>query len=73
VITGKKGFGLWRDQWSDGIVECSFSKEEIMNEFSLREIEIPAPLLKEFDDFIWKKKLIKFEKELNSLRKNYFP
>jgi hypothetical protein len=62
VLTGKSGWGLWRDQWSDGIVENSFTKEEILREFIDNKIEIPGPLLKEFDDFIEKKKKVKYNK-----------
>lgn len=62
VLTGKSGWGLWRDQWSDGIVENSFTKEEILREFIDNKIEIPWPLLKEFDDFIEKKKKVKYNK-----------
>ena len=62
VLTGKSGWGLWRDQWSDGIVENSFTKEEILREFIDNKIEIPLPLLKEFDDFIEKKKKVKYNK-----------
>ena len=32
-----------------------------------KKIEIPTPLLKEFDDFIDKKKRIKFDKEIERL------
>lgn len=67
VLTGKSGWGLWRDQWSEGVSECSFTKEEIIQEFIDKKIEIPTPLLKEFDDFIDKKKRIKFDKEIERL------
>lgn len=59
VLIGKKGWGLWRDQWTDGIVEWSFTREEILNEFFDKNIEIPESFLKEFDDFIEKKKEIR--------------
>lgn len=62
VFVGKRGWGLWRDQWTDGIVDWCFTREEILNEFFEKNIEIPEPLLKEFDDFIQKKKLKRDQK-----------
>lgn len=59
VLVGKRGWGLWRDQWTDGIVEWSFTRQEILNEFFEKNIEIPESFLKEFDDFIEKKKEIR--------------
>ena len=56
VLTGKSGWGLWRDQWTDGIVDWTFTKEEILQTFIDKKIEIPTPLLKEFDDFVERKK-----------------
>ncbi len=67
LLIGKRGWGLWRDQWSDGIVEHTFTREEILKEFSDKGIEIPESLLKEFDDFIKKKKQKKLEKEIERL------
>lgn len=57
VLTGKKGWGLWRDNYTDGIVDWTFTKEEIIQTFIEKKIEIPTPLLKEFDDFLDKKKM----------------
>lgn len=56
VIIGKKGWGLWVEQWSQGIVECSFTKNEILQEFHSRNIEIPESLMIEWDKLIQKKK-----------------
>lgn len=61
VITGKKGWGLWLDQWSDGIVEGSFRKQEILDEFQTRGLKIPEPLLKDFENRINKKLFKKIE------------
>lgn len=55
VIIGKKSFGLWLQQWTDGIVEGSFSEKEILNEFKIRNIEIPKSLLTDWDNVIIKK------------------
>jgi hypothetical protein len=59
VLTGKSGWGLWRDEWTNGVVEHTFTKEEILQEFIDKKIEIPTPLLKEFDDFLERKKQIR--------------
>lgn len=59
VITGKKGWGLWVDQWSDGICDWTFTEEEILGEFQKRNIQIPEPLLKDFRNRINKKKRIR--------------
>lgn len=56
VISGKKGWGLWVDQWSDGIVDWTFTEEEILGEFEKRGIKIPEPLLRDFYNRIDKKK-----------------
>jgi len=55
VIIGKKSWGLWLQQWTDGIVEGSFTEKEILNEFKIRGIEIPTPLLIDWDNVIIKK------------------
>lgn len=50
VIIGKKGWGLWLNNWSEGIVEWSFTKEEILEEFSSRNIVIPESLMNDWDN-----------------------
>jgi len=68
VLIGKKGWGLWLDQWSDGIVEWCFTEEEILGEFKNRDIDIPLPMLIEFKNLIRKKKIkrnLNYLKELN--------
>jgi hypothetical protein len=67
VLTGKSGWGLWRDEWTNGIVEHTFTKEEILQEFFDKNIEIPIPLLKEFNDFLEKKRQKKIEREIERL------
>jgi hypothetical protein len=69
VITSKKGWGLWCKQWSQGIVDWTFTKEEILEEFTSRGIEIPEPLMKEWDNLIEKMKMERNRKELERLRK----
>jgi hypothetical protein len=59
VIVGKKSWGLWVDQWSDGIVEGTFFQREIEQEFEDKGITIPLSLLKDFDNRIYRKRLKK--------------
>lgn len=66
-MIGKKSWGLWVDQWSDGIVEGSFLIEEILEEFSSRNIEIPESFLLDFKNRIQKKKEIRNQKEIERL------
>jgi hypothetical protein len=56
VIIGKKGWGLWVEQYSQGIVDWSFTKEEILEEFSKRNIEVPEPLMLEWDKLLERKR-----------------
>lgn len=62
VIIGKKSWGLWVNEWSDGISEGLFTKWEILEEFSSRDITIPEPLLKDFENRI----INKIKKRLKS-------
>ena len=68
VIIGKKGWGLWVSSWTDGIVEWTFTKEEILKEFSDRGIEIPESLMLEWDKLIQKRKEIRNENYLKQIR-----
>lgn len=62
VIVGKKSWGLWSDEWTDGISEGLFTKKEILDEFKNRNIEIPEPLLIDFENKIHKKVMERFKK-----------
>lgn len=62
VVSGKRSWGLFVDQWSEGIVDCDFTEEEILNEFKIRGITIPECLLKDFYNRIDKKKRIRNQK-----------
>lgn len=55
VIIGKKSWGLFLNEWSDGIVEGSFTKKEIIKEFEDNGISIPESLLKDFENRIVQK------------------
>lgn len=48
VIIGKKGWGLWKNQWSEGISDGLFTVSEILEEFEKHHITIPDPLMKDF-------------------------
>lgn len=68
VIIGKKGWGLWVSQWTDGIVDWTFTKEEILQEFIERNIIIPESLMLEWDKLIQKKKQIRNEQYYNNYK-----
>lgn len=69
VLIGKKGWGLWLDQWTDGICEWSFTKEEMLGEFDNVNIEIPESFLKDFNNTLEKKKRIRNLKYLEELKR----
>lgn len=54
VLIGKKGWGLWRKEWGEGIVKGLFKKDEILKEFEDRKIIIPKCFLIEFYNVIYK-------------------
>jgi hypothetical protein len=67
VIEGKKGWGLWLNEWTSGISEGNFTREEILNEFIIRDIRIPNSLMLDFDNRLEKKKLKRIDNELLKL------
>ena len=68
VIIGKKSWGLFLNEWTDGIVECNFTKEEILEQFYEKGIKIPEPFLKDFENTIHKKKVKKYDSEIERLK-----
>lgn len=70
VIEGKKGWGLWLNEWTSGIADGDFTKDEILGEFSKRHIEIPDSFLKDFENRLVSKKIKRWERELEILRSN---
>lgn len=62
VIIGKKSWGLWINEWSDGISDGCFTKKEILGEFERKKIKIPKPLLIDFENKIFKKTIEKLKK-----------
>lgn len=63
VIKGKKCWGLWVAEWSMGIAECNFTKEEILNEFTSRGIEIPESFIIELDKLVERYKVKRYERD----------
>lgn len=72
VIVGKKSFGLWCDQWADGISEGTFMKREIVEDFINLDITIPDSLMKDFDDRIHRKIIKRMERYKNGEIKGLF-
>lgn len=68
VIIGKKSWGLWLDQFTDGIVEGSFTKDEILEQFYEKGIKIPEPFLLDFDNTVLRKKVKRNEIEIERLK-----
>ena len=56
VIIGKKSWGLWKNEWSDGISEGLFTLNEILEEFKNYNINIPESLFQDFINTIHRKK-----------------
>lgn len=61
VIIGKKGWGLWVKQWSQGIGDGTFTKYEVLQEFENRNIKIPESFMIEFNNAIWKERMKNYE------------
>lgn len=57
VIAGKKSWGLWLNEYAKGIAECSFTKSEILETFERKGIKIPEPLMIDFENRIYKRRL----------------
>ena len=55
VIIGKKAWGLWVGQWSDGICEGTFRMKDILQDFEDKGITIPNSLMNDFYNQIEKK------------------
>lgn len=70
IIIGKKGWGLWVSQWTDGIIDWTFTQEEILQEFIDKDIEIPESLMLEWNKLIDKRKYIRNINYLKSINEN---
>jgi len=53
-------FGL--NEWTDGIVEGSFTDREILEEFTKNGIVIPESLLNDFDNRLRQKRIKRHER-----------
>ncbi len=69
VLIGKKGWSLWVDEWTNGVVDFTFTENEIFNIFEDKGIEIPENLLIDFYKKIDKKKEIRNKKYLLEISK----
>ena len=57
---------MWVQEWTDGIVEWTFTKDEILSQFE--DIEIPESFLNDFENVLQRKKMIRNQKYLESLK-----
>ena len=71
MIVGKKSWGLWQNEWSDGVVECNFTKEEIFGQFEEKNIKIPESFLQDFENTITKKKIKKYSEEVEKIKNKF--
>jgi len=55
VIVGKKSWGLFVKETTDGISEMLFTKQEILDQFKYFGIDIPQRLLDDFNNTLYKK------------------
>lgn len=69
VIRGKKSWGLWVQQWTDGIVDWTFTEEEILGQFKEKGINIPESFFNDFQNVLSKKRRIRDLKYLEEVEK----
>lgn len=60
VLISKKGWRLWINEWSQGIVEGVFTRNEILDEFKIKKLRIPESMLLEFENTIHKMRKEKY-------------
>lgn len=70
VIVGKKSWGLFLNEWTDGIVDWTFTLEEIESIFKDQNIIVPISLWKDFLNTLDRKKKIRNVRYYNEIR-NY--
>lgn len=56
VLIGKKGWGLWAKEWACGVVDWTFTEEEILSIFSEKNVDIPKPFLLDFHNIVHRMK-----------------
>jgi hypothetical protein len=60
VLISKKGWRLWINEWSQGIVEGVFTRNEILEDIKGRNLEMPESMLLEFENTIQKMRREKY-------------
>ena len=73
VIIAKKSFGMHVDMWSDGIAECLFTFDELMETFYEKNIIVPESFVQDFKNRIQKKKMLYWEKVCEEIEKSLTP
>lgn len=68
AIKGKKSWGLQMGEWSFGVNDWTFTKEELLNEFVKNNIEIPKPFVLDFENRIEKLRQERINKEIERLQ-----
>lgn len=63
AIIAKAGWGLWVNEWSDGVVEGSFTKYEILQIFEEKGVIVPEHFLNEFHNAVTRKMIKRMERE----------
>ena len=63
VVIGKKAWGLYLKEWTDGITDLLFTKREFFEEFEKFEIKIPKSLLVDFENVLDRKFREKYSKD----------
>lgn len=56
-MIGKKSWGLHVKMWSEGIAEGTFTKYELLQQFTDNNIKIPESLLNDFNNWVWRKRI----------------
>lgn len=67
VIIGKKGWGLFVDITTDGIIEGCFTEKEVLQQFEDNGIKIPECLLQDFRNRKYKKMKKMFDSIFNKV------
>jgi hypothetical protein len=67
-LIGKKSWGLHVKMWSEGISEGTFTKYELLQQFTDNNIKIPESLLNDFNNWVWKER-IKYNERVSIYRR----
>ncbi len=68
MVVGKKSWGLWLSEFTDGVCDSLFTKEEVLKQFEDNNIKIPESFLLDFENTLLRKKVKRNEKEKERLR-----